>query len=155
MPVNDTVRTILSLLKKVVGEDIQLEVELCAAPAVNLGDPVALEQVLVNLAINARDAMKDGGRLRLATREVVQATVTQTRSGPLPPGSDVELVVEDSGTGMAPAALDQLFEPFFTTKPPGEGTGLGLYSVYGIVEQLAGWTSRASWATVRVSRSCC
>ncbi len=144
MPVNDTVRTIASLLKKVLGEDIQLEVELCAAPAVILGDPVALEQVLMNLAINARDAMKDGGRLRLATREVVRATVTHTRSGPLAPGSYVELVVEDSGTGMAPEALEHLFEPFFTTKPPGEGTGLGLYSVYGIVEQLAGGLDVAS-----------
>jgi two-component system cell cycle sensor histidine kinase/response regulator CckA len=103
-----------------------------------LGDPVGLEQILVNLAVNARDAMRSGGKLRIATTEIELSAATGTNSSTLPPGRYVQLVVADSGCGMAPEIQEHAFEPYFTTTLHGDGSGLGLFNVKGIVERLGG-----------------
>jgi CheY-like chemotaxis protein len=101
-----------------------------------LADPGQLEQVLVNLAVNARDAMPDGGTLSIAT---TNRTITgQTAHPGLRAGHHVELRVADTGTGIPPEIAERVFEPFFTTKPKGEGSGLGLATVYGIITQAGG-----------------
>ncbi len=138
LQLNDIVKRVVSMLRKLLGEDIRLELELCASGGPILGDPSSLEQILMNLAVNARDAMKQGGRLRIATQELELEAERQTRSGLLRAGRYIALEVEDSGCGIPSEIQERVFEPFFTTKPVGEGTGLGLYSVYGIVDQLAG-----------------
>jgi PAS domain S-box-containing protein len=138
MQLNQVVSTVASIVTRMLGEDIKLEVDLCKSGGPILGDPNALEQVLMNLAVNARDAMKHGGTLRLATEEREVETPLDTRSAKLPTGRYVALVVEDTGCGISPEVQARVFEPFFTTKPTGEGSGLGLYSVYGIVERLGG-----------------
>ena len=104
------------------------------------GDAGQLEQVLLNLALNARDAMPGGGRIEIATRNV---WLGEEETGSFPgvvPGPFVELSVRDNGTGMDGEVLEHLFEPFFTTKERGSGTGLGLPTVYGIVRQNGGLT---------------
>jgi signal transduction histidine kinase/DNA-binding response OmpR family regulator len=135
---NRVVRDTERMLRRLIGEDIELLTELSPLPAA-IVDPGKIEQVLVNLAVNARDAMPSGGRLRLATR--VRRVGTRDDTGadpPLPSGSWVEVVVEDTGTGIPAEVLDKIFEPFFTTKEAGKGTGLGLSTAYGIVEQSGG-----------------
>ncbi len=138
LQLNDIVKRVVSMLRKVLGEDIRLELELCVSGGPIFGEPSSLEQILMNLAVNARDAMKQGGRLRIATMELELEEARQTRSGLMPPGRYIALEVEDSGCGIPPEIQERVFEPFFTTKPVGEGTGLGLYSVYGIVDQIGG-----------------
>jgi len=125
------------LLRRVLGEDVELDVS--AAPGLwpVYADPGQLEQVLMNLAVNARDAMPGGGRLLLATRNVdVREADARGR-----PGEWVCLTVRDTGAGMSAEVQEHLFEPFFTTKPAGAGTGLGLATVYGIVDQAGGHVS--------------
>jgi two-component system cell cycle sensor histidine kinase/response regulator CckA len=123
---NDMIRETATMLSRMISEDIVLRLQLDAtADTVNV-DPSQMQQVLMNLAVNARDAMARGGRLTLSTRDI---------------DSEVELRVSDTGTGIAPEARAHLFEPFFTTKPPGEGTGLGLPTVHGIVTQSGGTIS--------------
>jgi len=124
------------MLRQMIGEDIALEVELCASGGPILGNPSNLEQILLNLAVNARDAMPNGGLLRIATRDIVADQGFATRGRTFKPGNYVLLEVEDSGTGMDAATLERLFEPFFTTKDIGSGTGLGLYTVFTILEQI-------------------
>ena len=135
---NSVVRVAERMLRQVIGEDIAFEVELCPSGGPILANPTHVEHILLNLAVNARDAMPRGGRLRIATldRELAQPLATRGRT--LPPGRYVTLEVEDSGTGMDAETLARVFEPFFTTKPVGTGTGLGLYTVFSIVEQLEG-----------------
>ncbi len=135
---NSVVRVAERMLRQMIGEDIALEVELCASGGPMLGNPTHLEHILLNLAVNARDAMPNGGRLRIVTRDVELVASLPTRSRTLTPGSYVTLEVEDSGVGMDAATREHIFEPFFTTKEVGRGTGLGLYTVYSIVEQLQG-----------------
>ncbi len=136
LELNDIVRTAANMLRQVLGEDVQLELELCDEGAPVFGDPTKLEQILMNLAINARDAMAQGGRLRITTEQLDLTPATRVRH--LVSGRYVRLTVHDSGSGIEPAIRDRIFEPFFTTKPVGEGTGLGLYTVYALVEQLGG-----------------
>src|SRR3990172_2852371 len=123
LDLNNVVREMEAMLLRVIGKDVELVTELEAdLPRVRI-DPGQLEQVIVNLALNARDAMPGGGRLVLSTRN--------TEGGP----PHAALAVSDTGVGMDEATLAHIFEPFFTTKEPGKGTGLGLATVYGIVEQ--------------------
>jgi len=137
LDVNAAVQGAVRMLRRVVGEDVQLETALTAAAPV-LIDPGQLEQILVNLVVNARDAMPDGGRLSIATR--CQALPEAGRSMPvdLPPGPYIALSVADTGVGMSDDVQSHIFEPFFTSKPEGKGTGLGLATVYGIVKQAGG-----------------
>ena len=100
-------------------------------------DPSQLEQVIINLAINARDAMPHGGKLTIRARRELVATEL-TGVVPVPPGDYLVIEVSDTGVGIDPATQARIFEPFFTTKPPGRGTGLGLASVYGVVTQNKG-----------------
>ena len=132
------------MLARVLGEHVTLETTLPDVPAVVRGDRAQLEQVLVNLAINARDAMPRGGRLTIA---VQQATLDDAFVAGHPGsrvGRYVALSVRDDGVGMPPAVVAQAFEPFFTTKPLGSGSGLGLSTVYGIVKQLDGYVELTS-----------
>ena len=133
--VNDLVASLEGLLRRLIGEDIVLATHLAPEPACAHIDPIQLEQVLVNLAVNARDAMPQGGDLVLETSCV---TVKTEEHIPLPEGPYVKVSVRDTGHGIGAAVREHLFEPFFTTKQPGEGTGLGLATCYGIVQQCAG-----------------
>jgi CheY-like chemotaxis protein len=103
-----------------------------------MADPGQLEQVLVNLAVNARDAMPSGGKLTIDTAAVDVDSHDAAARGGLDPGRYLRLRVSDTGTGMPPEVVDRAFDPFFTTKPSGEGTGLGLATVYGIITQAGG-----------------
>jgi PAS domain S-box-containing protein len=125
-------------LRRLIGEDIEL-VTLPAEDGVNFkADPGLIDQVIINLAANARDAMPDGGRLTLAVNRVAIVEPTTEEGLQLPPGSYARLTVLDTGIGMDSATREQAFEPFFTTKPIGQGSGLGLSMVYGIVRQSGG-----------------
>lgn len=141
---NDLVSNVTKMLKRVIREDIRLE-SLPAGPLPYVQcDPGMMEQVLLNLVVNARDAMPNGGQLLIATERVVFAEPACQRSPEARPGEYVCLNVTDTGTGIAPEHLPRIFDPFFTTKEPGKGTGLGLATVYGIVKQHNGWLEVAS-----------
>ncbi|MCO5170541.1 MAG: ATP-binding protein [Planctomycetes bacterium] len=132
---DDLVRGATLLIQRLVGERIRVEARLAAPAARLLADPGQLELAIVNLAVNARDAMPAGGALTIETRRV--------DAGDLPPGlawplGGVALSVADTGAGMDEATRRRAFEPFFTTKPPGQGTGLGLSTVHGIVDRCGG-----------------
>lgn len=136
---NQLVTGMESLLRRVIGERINVRTRATARFGTVLADPSQLEQVLLNLGVNARDAMRDGGDLiiRTATLHLDEAGVAPI-SGSLAPGDYVELAVTDGGVGMDDEIKSRIFEPFFTTKGPGQGTGLGLATVYGIVSQSGG-----------------
>ncbi|MCE9579139.1 MAG: response regulator [Deltaproteobacteria bacterium] len=129
----------IRMLRRLIGEDIQLRF----APGVEVGsilvDPNQVEQVLINLAVNARDAMPVGGTLTIATANAIVDAEFATAHGGAAAGEYVQLSVSDTGSGMATDVLAHVFEPFFTTKPIGRGTGLGLSMVYGIVQQSGGF----------------
>ncbi|MDP9099141.1 MAG: ATP-binding protein [Verrucomicrobiota bacterium] len=127
------------LLQRVIGESIHIVIDPIRAGARVRADPSQLEQVLLNLGVNARDAMPRGGTLRIATqqRELGREEIV-ARGIDVPPGDYILLVVSDTGSGMDDETRSHIFEPFFTTKGPGKGTGLGLATVYGIVKQSGG-----------------
>jgi signal transduction histidine kinase/CheY-like chemotaxis protein len=135
---NDLVRKIEKMLRRIIGEDIRLDMRLAPSlPAVEV-DPGHIDQVIMNLAVNSRDAMPDGGRLVIETAHV-DLTGEYAASHVTPaPGSYALLTVSDTGTGMDAETRARIFEPFFTTKELGKGTGLGLSIVYGIVKQNGG-----------------
>jgi len=135
---NQTVQDVEQLLRRTLGEHVDLVVTLRPELAAILADPGQLEQILVNLAINARDAMPSGGSLTIETGNVTVDEAYATQKAHLQPGEHVRLRVSDTGSGMPPEVVRRAFEPFFTTKPKGEGTGLGLATVYGIVTQAGG-----------------
>jgi hypothetical protein len=136
--VNDVVRETEQLLLRTLGEHVELHSSLAAALDPVLIDPGHVEQILVNLAVNARDAMPDGGTLRIDTANIdVDAAYAASRPE-LSPGPHVRLRVSDTGVGMAREISRRAFDPFFTTKPAGQGTGLGLATVYGIIQQAGG-----------------
>ena len=134
--VNEMVLGLEGMLSRIIGDDIELSVDLDEDAGFTRVDPALLEQVIVNLAVNARDAMPRGGRLSIRTRSVdgAPAGAMEVADG----ARSVELVVTDSGTGIDPEICDRIFEPYFTTKEMEKGTGLGLATVYGIVEQSGG-----------------
>lgn len=127
-----------SLLERALGEDIHLEMDLEAALGLVHIDPAQIEQVVLNLAVNSRDAMPHGGTLGIETRNAEIDEATSRRAVDVEPGPYVRLVVRDSGCGMDTRTLARAFEPFFTTKEEGKGTGLGLATVHGIVRQSGG-----------------
>jgi two-component system, cell cycle sensor histidine kinase and response regulator CckA len=135
---NQVVRQIDVMLRRLIGEDIELSPVLDPALRPVKVDQGELEQIIMNLAINARDAMPDGGRLTIETRNVTIDRRDALAGGGLSPGQYVLLSVRDTGHGMDHATLARIFEPFFTTKEVGKGTGLGLATVYGIVKQCGG-----------------
>ncbi len=146
LSLNDVVSSMDQLARRLIGEDIQLEINLEPEVGLVKADQGQVEQVLMNLLVNARDAMPQGGLIRVSTanREVDEALSDQRE--PMPPGSYVRLAVADNGAGMDEVTIARIFEPFFTTKEVGKGTGLGLSMVYGIVKQSNGfiWASSQS-----------
>ena len=135
----DVVAEVSHLLKRLLGETVKLDVQHGRSIGVVRADPGQLEQVIVNLGVNARDAMPDGGTLLIETKAVSKADVRAMRSEILPIGDYALLSITDAGTGIAKEHLTKIFEPFFTTKEVGKGTGLGLSTVYGIVKQSGGF----------------
>jgi len=139
--VNRTVKDVEKMLRRLIGENIELVTE----PAPDLGNITAdegqLQQVIVNLAVNARDAMPKGGTLAIGTGNVTFDGESALWQPDAKPGPHVMLAVTDTGMGMTPEVRERIFDPFFTTKPTGAGTGLGLATVYGIVKQTGGWIS--------------
>jgi signal transduction histidine kinase len=138
LEVNRVVRGVTEMLASTLGESIELVTRLADDLGPVLADPGQLERVLVNLAVNARDAMPGGGRLTISTAATALAEADAAASPGLHPGRYVSLEVSDTGTGIPPEVVHRVFEPFFSTKPPGEGTGLGLATVYGTVSQAGG-----------------
>jgi PAS domain S-box-containing protein len=133
------------LLQRSLGGLVQVETDLAADLWLAISDPTQMELVILNLAINSRDAMPTGGRLRIVTRNVHEI---EAYPGSLDPGEYVRIAVIDSGTGMPPNLVDRAFEPFFTTKEVGKGSGLGLAQVYGVATQFGGTARLASEAGV-------
>jgi two-component system cell cycle sensor histidine kinase/response regulator CckA len=136
---NEIVRDVSGMVGRLLGDRIHLRVELGNTPKTVVADRGQIEQVLLNLAVNARDAMPQGGVLTLQTRIVDVTSRDAERLYPIRPARYVLLAVSDTGIGMTPDVQARVFEPFFTTKGPGEGTGIGLATVYGIVKQSGGF----------------
>jgi hypothetical protein len=134
---NDIVASVELLLRRTLGEHVQLIIDLASDLPLVLADPGRIEQVLVNLAVNARDAMPGGGKLTIQTTSAQIGEPAATLIG-LPHGPYVMLKMSDTGCGIPKHILNRVFEPFFSTKPDGEGTGLGLATVYGIVTRAGG-----------------
>ncbi len=138
----------ISLLGRLLGEDISLETRIAPRPPLIMGDPGLMEQLLMNLAVNARDAMPDGGRLLIRLDSVAVDDAHAALHPPAQPGRYLRLAVSDTGCGIAPEHLPRIYEPFFTTKEVGRGTGLGLATVFGIVQQHKGWVEVTSEVNV-------
>ncbi len=135
---NQLIRRAEKTILRLLGEDIELEIVCAQRLAPICVDPAQLEQIVINLAVNARDAMPEGGRLTVETRDVHFDEGEAARHLDLRPGSYVLLAISDTGSGMTEEVRAHIFEPFFTTKGPGQGTGLGLPMVYGAVQQNGG-----------------
>jgi PAS domain S-box-containing protein len=139
LDVNDIIRDMSDLLRRLIGENIDFAVEPGGEACEIKGDKSQIEQIIMNVAVNARDAMPHGGRLVIATRRVTIAEDDCVDNSRMRAGPCVCISVRDTGDGMEERTLHQIFEPFFTTKRSRGGTGLGLSVVYGIVEQHGGW----------------
>jgi len=138
---NRRILQVEKLLRRTIPKMIHIQLDLSDDLADINADPTQMEQVLMNLAVNARDAMPDGGKLAISTRNVsLDEEYCRVRAG-AKPGEYVLLTVSDTGYGMDKATIDHIFEPFYTTKELGRGTGLGLAMVYGIVKQHGGYIS--------------
>jgi CheY-like chemotaxis protein len=141
LDINPVVRRAAAMFPSILGENIQLDLELAPQLGLIYADPRQIEQTLMNLVLNARDAMPQGGRVTVETRTVTLEPSSEIRKHPAgtPGGTFTMVAVTDTGHGMDATTLQRIWEPFFTTKPIGEGTGLGLSSVYGAVKQSGGF----------------
>ncbi len=139
LDLNEIVSGMENMLQRLIGEDIELRTALDPGIGPVKADRSQVEQVLMNLAANARDAMPDGGLLRITTLSWALDETMSHEHPEMAPGDYVTLEVSDTGTGIDPKTLPRIFEPFFTTKEPGRGTGLGLATVYGIIKQSGGF----------------
>ncbi|MFO0592800.1 MAG: PAS domain S-box protein [Polyangiaceae bacterium] len=138
LSLNDVVLDTQKMLRRMIGEDVMMITTLCEDPWLIKADPGQLGQILINMAVNARDAMPTGGQLFIETRNVLLGCEGCARYPEVQPGEHVMLLVRDTGHGMDEATKERVFEPFFTTKGVGKGTGLGLATVHGIVQQSRG-----------------
>ena len=138
---NDIVRSSVEILRRLIGDAGKLDLELADNLANVRTDPAQFQQVLLNLVLNSRDALRDRGRIVVTTENREVKTGLNRRVADTPPGRYVAFIVADNGTGMDADTQKHLFEPFFTTKPEGKGTGLGLALVYGVVQQSGGFIS--------------
>jgi two-component system cell cycle sensor histidine kinase/response regulator CckA len=149
---NKTVRASEQMLQRLIGEDITLETHLDGSLGAVTADPDQIQQVIMNLVVNARDAMPDGGKLVI---ETINVELNDKRSAAIHPemvpGDYILMTVTDTGQGMDWTTRQRIFEPFFTTKELGKGTGLGLATVYGIIRQSGGWID--VWSEVRAGSS--
>ena len=137
--VNEIVSETGKMLRRIIGDEIKLTTALSPMLAMVKADPGQIQQIIMNLAINARDAMPHGGKLRIETANVDLDEKFAEMHKPTVPGRYVKLSVVDTGTGMDPETQAHIFEPFFTTKEIGKGTGLGLATVFGVVKQSGGY----------------
>jgi len=139
LALNELVEQTVAMLRRLIGEHIALDMQLTPNLPPIFADPSNVEQVIMNLALNARDAMSDGGKLTLITTRVEVDNASRARHPEAQLGPYICLAVKDTGCGMDSATVDRIFEPFFTTKDPGQGTGMGLATVYGVLKQHGGW----------------
>ncbi len=139
LDLNEVVTNLTKMLRRIIGDHVQLLLNLHPGQLITFADAGMLDQVLMNLTVNARDAMPQGGCIIIETthRHVTEAEASLNPAAT--PGTYVCLVVTDTGTGIPPEILPRIFEPFFTTKPEGKGTGLGLATIFGVVKQHKGW----------------
>ncbi|MBI1751681.1 MAG: PAS domain S-box protein [Acidobacteria bacterium] len=141
LDLNEAIQSTINMLKRIIREDVEMQFTFAAGPLLLLADPGMLNQILLNLAVNARDAMPQGGRLLIETSTADFDDLAVAQSVKVQIGAFVCLSVSDTGCGIAPDILPHIFEPFFTTKAVGKGTGLGLATVFGIVQQHQGWAN--------------
>jgi PAS domain S-box-containing protein len=139
LDLNETVNGLAKMLQRIIGEDVRLHLHLHPTPLIAQADPGMLDQVLLNLAVNARDAMPKGGRLTIETYPQRLDPADPRLPSDSTPGNYAVLQVTDAGCGIPPEIMPRIFDPFFTTKEPGKGTGLGLATVFGIVKQHHGF----------------
>jgi two-component system cell cycle sensor histidine kinase/response regulator CckA len=142
--INETIKELHPLLRRLVDESIQVTTIPCSGSVHIKADPNQIQQILLNLVVNARDAMPDGGQLTIETRQLTLERSHTAAKLQLSPGNYVAITVSDTGYGMDAETREKVFEPFFTTKGPGQGTGIGLSTVFGIVKQLEGGISLES-----------
>ncbi|MFO1499224.1 MAG: PAS domain S-box protein [Verrucomicrobiota bacterium] len=138
---NAAIENLLKMLRRIIGEQIELDWRPCPNPPRVAADPGMLDQLVMNLVVNARDAMPNGGQIKLLTEAVVLDPAQASLHSEARPGQFVCLSIADTGCGMDESILKRVFEPFFTTKEVGKGTGLGLATVYGIAKQHQGWVT--------------
>ncbi len=138
LDLNQIILNVEKLLRRLIGEDIDLQTKISLNLGKVMADPAQFEQIIINLAVNARDAMPQGGKITIETANVTIDAALVARQPQLSMGEYVRVSVRDNGEGIDPTILPLIFEPFFTTKDPGKGTGLGLSTVYGIVQQSGG-----------------
>ena len=139
LQLNEIVKQTVSMLRRVIGEHIAIDTRLAPELPLIFADASSVDQIIMNLALNARDAMPDGGRLTLSSSAVEIDEAYRRRNPEALLGRHVCLTVKDSGHGMDAATMSRIFEPFFTTKEPGKGTGMGMATVYGVLKQHNGW----------------
>ena len=139
MDLGESISNMAKMLRRLLGENVQMQFKFASQPMLIQADPGMIDQIVMNLAINSRDAMPNGGNIFIETSPVELDELGAQQSPRSRPGSFVCLSVTDTGSGIPPEIIPRIFEPFFTTKDVGKGTGLGLATVFGIVEQHRGW----------------